>query len=312
MKAIIVGHSGQDGTLLRQSLEKRGYHVVGFSRFSVYSSDGRPFSDTPNILDFKSISALINTFQPQELYYLSAYHTSSEVSEDISTQDAFRLSQETNTNGLLNCLCAIRDHAPSCKLFYASSSLVFSGATGTMQDEETQLCPIGFYAITKAEAMWLCNEFRNVHNLFVSVGILYNHESHLRKKHFLSQKIIQSAIRIAGGSKEKLVIGDLSSRVDWSYAPDFVNAFQMILDLKASDTFVVASGEAHSVREFAEIAFGYFGLDWRQHIEEDQSILRRRPLVKIGNPKKLMDLTGWKKSFEFPEFVRQLIIDSSA
>lgn len=312
MRAIIVGHSGQDGTLLCKSLEIRGYQVLGFSRSSLYLSHERHFPFMPDIMDFQSVVDLVKTFDPTELYYLAAHHTSSEVSEKIPVQEAFRLAQDTHTTGLLHCLCAIRGHAPSCRLFYASSSLVFSGTEGPVQDEDTPLSPTGFYAITKAQAMWLCHEFREKYNLFASVGILYNHESHLRAKHFLSQKIIQSAIQIAQGSKERLILGDLSARVDWSYAPDIIQAIQMILKLQTPDIFVVASGEAHSVKDFVDIAFGYFGLDWRQHVQEDTSVLVRRPLLKIGNPKKLIHQTGWKNSFTFPEMVKQLIMDSMA
>lgn len=310
MRAIIVGHSGQDGRLLCKSLQNKGYLVLGFSRSSLHISDGRNFPFMPNILDFHSMVDLIKTFNPDELYYLAAHHTSSEGTDEIPIQDAFRHAQDTHTTGLLYCLCAIRDHAPLCRLFYASSSLIFSGTNGTIQDENTPLSPIGFYAITKAQAMWICHEFRATHNLFASVGIFYNHESHLRAKHFLSQKIIQAAIKIANGSKEKVILGDLSARVDWSYAPDVVEAIQKILRLKTPDTFVVASGEAHSVQEFVEIAFSYFGLDWRQHVKEDGSILKRRPLLKIGNPQKLIHQTGWEKSLTFTGMVRQLIKES--
>lgn len=310
MRAIIVGHTGQDGTLLRESLEQRGYEVAGFGRSSAYTSDGRRLELVPNILDAASISAVIRAFQPLELYYLAARHGSSQDEDRASLKEAFDSAQQTHVTGLLNCLCAIRDYAPACKLFYASSSLVFSGEHGEVQDEETPLSPIGFYAITKAQGMWLCREFREKHRVFASVGILYNHESCLRPDHFLSQKVIRSAIRIAAGSKEKVIVGDLSARVDWGYAPDFVDAFQRILALEESQTFIVASGEAHSVQEFAEIAFDCFELDWREHVTEDRSILVRRPLVKIGNPAKLTAATGWKCSYRFPDLVKQLVTES--
>jgi len=311
MRAIIVGHTGQDGRLLCERLEQRGYSVFGFSRSSVYLTGGlHGVTPAPNILDAKSIASLVQTIEPDEIYYLAAYHTSSEGTEISSPKTAFELSHQTHVAGLLYFLCAIRDHLPICKLFYASSSLVFSGACVEMQDEETPLSPRGFYAITKAQGMLLCAEFRDRFNIFASVGILYNHESHLRNDKFVSQKIIQAGFRISAGSSGKLVLGDLSARADWGYAPDFVDAFQRILQLDESQVFIVATGEAHSVREFVEIAFGHLGLDWQVHVSEDPSIPQRRPAVRIGNPSLLKKASGWQCSLTFSEMVVRLIEES--
>ncbi|MCT7968529.1 GDP-mannose 4,6-dehydratase [Laspinema sp. D1] len=310
MRAIIVGHSGQDGTFLYQSLKEQGYTVLGFSRASVGATDDSCLEIKPDISDINSVYALIKDFKPSEIYYFAAHHSSSEVSVKGNIKNSFDLAQETHVTGLLNFLCAIRDIVPSCRLFYASSSLVFSGQNGEVQDETTPLSPQGFYGITKAQGMWLCREFREKFDIFASVGILYNHESYLRPHHFLSQKIIQAAIRIASGSSEPLLIGDLSAKVDWGYAPDFIKGFQKILQLDQSGDFIIASGQAHSVREFAEIAFGYFGLDFTKYIVENNSILVRRSLTKIGDPSKLKLATGWDSSFEFKDLVKQLIRES--
>jgi len=309
LRAIIIGHSGQDGTLLCESLERQGYDLIGLSRSSVFSIPKRFFEKPPEIEDDNSISELIKDFQPTEIYYLAAYHTSSEVSYDVELRESFIKAEQTHVVGLLNVLCAIRDYAPCCRLFYASSSLVFSGEDGEVQDENTPLSPSGFYGFTKAQAMWLCEEFREKYGVFASVGILYNHESYLRAPHFLTKKIILSAISAASGSKKILTIGDLSAKVDWSYAPDFVEAFQLILKADKNETFIIASGEAHTVQEFIEFVYEYFDLDWREYVVEDSSILARRPLVKIGNPSKLISETGWKRSFDFSGFVKQLVVD---
>lgn len=310
MKAIVVGHSGQDGTFLCRSLEGRGYDVFGFSRSSFYSTNGQCLDLKPAIENVRSVYDLVRAFQPKEIYYLAAHHTSSEKLEKGDIRSSFDLAQTTHVMGPLNFLCAIRDISPSCRFFYASSSLVFSGENGEVQDESTPLSPQGFYGITKAEGMWLCREFREKFDTFASVGILYNHESYLRPGHFFSQKIVQTAIRIASGSEEKLVIGDLSAKVDWGYAPEYVEAFQHILKLQESEDFIVATGEAHSVHEFVDIVFGYFDLDASNYVVEDNSILRRRSPVKIGDSSKLKLKTGWKSSRNFPDFAKQLIIDS--
>jgi GDPmannose 4,6-dehydratase len=310
MRIVIVGHKGQDGTLLCRSLENNGDKVFGLGRSSYYSTDPQYLDLQPCIEDLESIYTLVDRFRPDHIYYLAAHHTSAERTLDSDPGTEFYLSQLTHVIGPLNFLSAIREISPHSKFFYASSSLIFSGEDGRVQDEKTLFSPQGFYGITKAQGIWLCREFREQFNTFASVGILYNHESYLRSTNFLSQKIVQAAIRIASGSKEKLTVGDLSSEVDWGYAPDYVRAFQDILKLNLSQDFIIATGESHSVKEFVEIAFGYFNLNFDHYVIEDPSLLRRRPLPKIGNSAKLRRETGWQPSLRFPEFVRQLIIES--
>lgn len=310
MKVIIVGHRGQDGTLLSRSLESSGHQVFGFSRSSSYSTDSQYSNLRVQIEDAESVYRLVDRFQPDEVYYLAAHHTSSEKVCESDPRMDFHLSQVTHVIGPLNFLSAIRERSPHSKFFYASSSLVFSGENGEVQDEQTPLSPQGFYGITKAEGMWLCREFRERFNVFASVGILYNHESYLRPPHFLSMKIVQAAIRIASGSEEKLILGDLSSRVDWGYAPDYVKAFESILKLKDSEDFIISTGESHSVQEFVDITFEYFDLDPQKYVFEDLSLLRRRPPVKIGDSTKLKVKTGWLPSLSFSEFIKKLIIES--
>lgn len=312
MKILIIGHTGQDGKILAKSFKALGADVLGFSRSTIYRSGGRTCPPMPDLLNYKSLAALIAEFFPDEIYYLAAFHTSSEGTEELPYHEAFRLAQQTHVIGLVNCLDAMADHAPTCRLFYASSSLVFGRPVNEVQDEATHLSPEGFYAITKAQGMWLCHEFRKLKGLFASVGILYNHESHLRANHFLSQKIIRAAIRSSKGDKTPLILGGLDTKVDWSYAPDVVDAMQKILALKTPETFIIASGEAHTVREFAQIAFGYFNLDWKAFVIEDPSILTRQPSIRIGNPKKLLSKTGWRPTLNFEAMIGQLIRDTLA
>ncbi len=307
MRAIIVGHQGQDGTLLRENLEGRGYTVLGFGRTSVYTSDGWRPGMRPNLADACSLHTLMREFRPDEVYYLAAYHTSSQGNHAEPLDQAFLCAQETHVTGLLNVLCAIQAEAPRARLFYASSSLVFSGEHGPVQDETTPLTPQGFYGITKAQGGWLCREFREKHGVFASVGILYNHESPLRAPQFLSQKIVQAAVRIAAGSDEKLVLGNLSAKVDWGFAPDFVEAFRLVLAATEPTDFIVATGQAHTVEELVATAFGHLGLDWRPHVQENSQILTRRQPEKIGNPSKLERLTGWRRCVSFEEMIRKMV-----
>jgi GDPmannose 4,6-dehydratase len=140
------------------------------------------------------------------------------------------------------------------------------------------------------------------------VGILYNHESVHRQEKFVSQKIIRTATAIAGGRREKLILGDLSARIDWGYAPDFTDAMVRILALPDPEDFIVATGEAHSVQEFVEIAFARMGLDWRAHVEEDATVLQRKPRKFIGDSTKLRTTTDWKPSVTFTEMVERLLL----
>lgn len=312
-KTIVVGHGGQDGSLLVDDLQNRGDQVIGIGRLSSILPAGFPPNVIKDITNVKEVYQAVRLFQPDEIYYLAAYHTSSEAgATQAPLHKQFESAQAIHVTGLVNCLSAIVEESPATRLFYASSSLVFSGENGERQDETTPLTPQGFYGITKAQGMWLCREFRKTHKVFASTGILYNHESHLRAPSFLSAKIIKAAIRISEGSHEKLEVGNLSSRVDWGYAKDYVLAFQKILAAKSPDDFIVATGESHTVEEFIDIVFSYFNLSPDKHVVENKNILTRKPPIKIGNASKLRSVTAWAPSLNYPDFVIQLIKDHQA
>jgi len=307
--AIIVGHRGQDGTLLSANLSERGYEIIGIGR-SESSWGGVVSNRVVDVGDPGIVRQLLGEVGPCDIYYLAAYHSSSERSDaPVSQAELFTQSQAVHVTGLLNFLSAMVEVIPQSRLFYAASSLVFSGKHGEVQDEETPLEPVGMYGITKAQGMWLCREFREKQKIFAACGILYNHESYLRPCSFLTTKIIQAAINIAAGGADKLEVGRLSAKVDWGYAADYVNAFRAILALDSPDDFIMATGKVHSVEQFIEAVFGYFSLDWREHVVVNQGLLFREQPVKRGNPSKLQDRTGIALSRPFSEFVRMLIED---
>jgi GDPmannose 4,6-dehydratase len=309
-KSIIVGHAGQDGRLLVGDLQKRGDEIIGIGRESCLLPVGFSPDVMKDITNAQEVREVVRLFQPDEIYYLAAYHVSSEAgATQTSLHKQFESAQAIHVTGLVNCLSAIVDKSPNTRLFYASSSLVFSGENGARQDETTPLTPQEFYGITKAQGMWLCQEFRKKHYVFASTGILYNHESHLRAPNFLSAKIIRTAIRISEGSGEKLEIGNLAGRVDWGYAKDYVLAFQKILTADSPDDFIVATDESHTVKEFIDIVFKYFNLNPDEYVVENKNILTRKPPVKIGDASKLRGLTGWKQSMNYKDFVIQLAKD---
>lgn len=309
--AIIVGDRGQDGTLLRASLEKQGVQVVGVGRegISLPQYNSGIVDDEFSIANTVQVSELVAAIRPSEIYYLAAHHVSSEQNGVENSPSEYEAYHRTHVMGLLNFLWAIRNHSPSSRLFYAASSLIFNGTNGPIQNEETPFTPFGFYGLTKTQGVLICREFRQKHDVFASAGILYNHESALRPDRFLSKKLISAAYRISLGLQSDLLLGNLAAETDWGYAPDYIDAFQLILRLKKPDDFIVATGESHSVAEFAQIVFGHFGLEYATFVRENLAVLNRHVPRKIGDNSKLRRATGWSPTRNFPSMVQTLVRD---
>jgi GDPmannose 4,6-dehydratase len=295
-RVVIVGSGGQDGRLLESRLRADGCEVTGVRR------DGGP-----NLADRAGISEAIRALQPAEVYYLAAFHHSSQEHTAVDPPAVFARSFEVHVTGLIHYLDAIRLRSPATRLFYAASSLVFGEPPAPVQTEETPFNPRCAYGISKAAGVHCCRHYRQAHRVFAATGILYNHESSYRQEKFVSQKIVQSALRIRHSRQEQLILGDLSAQIDWGYAPDFVDAMTRILALDAPDDFIVATGETHSVREFVEIVFGRLGLDWRSHVTEDPTLLGRRKTPMTGDASRLRQRTGWKPSVTFAEMIATLL-----
>ncbi|MCX5658772.1 MAG: GDP-mannose 4,6-dehydratase [Planctomycetota bacterium] len=309
-RTIVIGHRGQDGTLLCQALRDRGDVLTGLGRHGAENLSGQAAPPpTVSLDDGRSIDALVRHVAPTQVYYLAAHHRSSEragrpanVGADIGA------GMLVNVQGPIHFLDAIRRSAPACRFFYASTSVIFGQRTADeRQEESTQITPFCEYGLLKATGQLACQRYRREHGLFASVGILYNHESALRTGTFLSRKVIDAAMRIQGGSRETLTLGSLDARTDWSYAPDFVDAFRRILGADKPDDFIVASGRGHSVREFVSVAFGHLGLDWEKHVRVDGTLLDRAPSSRIGNPAKLMAATGWRPTVTFEGMIKTII-----
>ncbi|MGZ3687642.1 MAG: GDP-mannose 4,6-dehydratase, partial [Bdellovibrionota bacterium] len=226
-RAIIVGSRGQDGRLLFEFLTQTGYHVVGLDRETTESNcDWDPAAI--DILDATEVSAVIERFQPDEVYYLAAFHHSSEESSD-GELDFYLRSHDAHVRGLIHFLDAMVRYKPDCRIFYAASSLIFGNPQSEIQDEQTPFNPTSIYGITKLSGLMVCRYYRATHQLFASVGILYNHESKYRGAGFLSKKTVLAAIEIQQGRREKLMLGDLDAVVDWGSAFDYIRAMQRIL-----------------------------------------------------------------------------------
>jgi GDPmannose 4,6-dehydratase len=266
-RVVVVGSSGQDGRILCERLRGEGAEVLEISR------EGLPERPRVHIASRQDVTSAVAGFRPQEIYYLAAHHHSSQDNLSSDPLELLVKSFEVHVTGLLHFLEAIRTVSPATRLFYAASSLIFGAPPDATQDEETPLNPRCAYGVTKTAGLHCCRLYRNTHGVHASAGILYNHESPYRQEKFVSQKIVRAAIRIQRGEQQKLVLGDLSARIDWGYAPDFVDAMMRVLALEKPDDFIIATGETHSVGEFVEIAFGLLGLDWKKWVEEDPGLL---------------------------------------
>lgn len=303
--ALIIGVNGQDGKLLYDFLLKKRYALVGIDKNYIRCAQKKSYKQI-DILKFDQVSLLIKGFKPQEVYYLAAFHHSS---EDLPIEDVDLLQQsyQVHVIGLANFLESIKLFSPKTKLFYAASSHIFGETTKSIQTETTPINPSCIYGITKASGLALCRFYRSCYGIFVAAGILYNHESPFRAQHFVSKKIIDGAINIKAGKQKKIVLGNLEAVVDWGYAPDYVRAMNLILKAKAPDDFIVATGEKHTVLDFVKVAFGHLKLNWKDHIEIDHSIVRKQSFSRIGNPAWLIKNTKWKPTVNFKKMVKTII-----
>ena len=308
--ALVVGCNGQDGTHLCQHLEALGYGVVGIDIATVRGNYGNMSSGdlVTDIERLESVTELIRRLTPREIYYLAAYHHSSEALPD-DPADLVGRSFAINTLAVNNFLHAIMGQSRESRLFYAASSHVFGQPETPVQDERTPLNPTNVYGISKTAAIHLCRYFRREHGVYVSCGILYNHESHLRPPQFLSRKVVQAAARIRQGIGGKLHLGNLDAVVDWGFAPDYATAMWHMLQLPEGDDFVVATGNLHTVRDFAQTAFQIVGLNWEDHVVLDASVVTRKamPVPLCGDSSKLRSMTGWRPQTCFREMIAKMI-----
>jgi len=314
-RAIIIGSAGQDGRLLFDRLDRDGWAVLGIGRRAVRrnpaaaaASDAPPDApDAPvDILDGDALGRAIAGFAPDAIFYLAAFHHSAEA-KPADDADLYLRSHDIHVRGLLHALEALRRHGARSRIFYAASSHCFGAPTARVQDETTAFRPNGVYGITKTAGVQLCRMYRANHAVRASVGLLYNHESPLRAPGFLSTKIVRGAVEIARGRRDRLILGNLAARVDWGYAPDYVDAMIRIVGLDEADDFVVATGRSHDVEAFVALAFARLGLDWHRHVEADPALIAKPVAELVGDSAKLRRLTGWAPSVDFEQMVALLV-----
>jgi len=306
-RAIIVGSGGQDGRLLCERLAADCV-VLGLDVGTVTGDGVLP--DPVDVECADAVERLVQSTSPDEVYYLAARHHSAEESPD-EAGELLRASFGVHVMGLVHFLEAIRKHVPEARLFYAGSSQMFGQPPAGMQDESTPFAPRNAYAITKVAGAHACALYREQYDAHASVGILYNHESPLRGARFVTTRIARGAWQAARDPSFKLTLGSLAAAVDWGYAPDYVDAMVRIVRQPAADDYVIATGESHTVRDFARVAFAHVGRDWRDHVVEDRARVRPARGVAVGDASKLRARTGWKPTIGFEAMVT-ILVDAAA
>ena len=291
-KTIIVWSWGQDGTILTKFLKEKEYQVLWI--------DKNP--DSIDILDIEQVKRVIQEVSPNEIYYLAAYHHSSQEKIEENTL-LFEKSYEIHVKWYLNFLEAIRKYNPTSKIFYASSSLIFGDTTTQIQDETTLPSPNSFYGITKLDGMYLGKIYRDQYDIFASTWILYNHESEYRSSKFVFMKIVQGALDIKNWKSDKLILGNLSAEVDRGSAYDYVEAMRKILQIEKADDFIISSGEIHTVQELVEIVFEYLEMDRQKYVIEEGDIIQRKMGKLYGNHQKLTKKLWWRPKLSFKEMI---------
>ncbi len=311
MKALIFGISGQDGSYLAQLLLKNEYEVVGVSR----DAQSKVFSGleflgihqdvvlrSAALNDFRSVLQLIDDIKPDEIYNLSG---------QSSVGLSFELPIETIesvTLGTINILEAVRFLKRPVRIYNACSSECFGDVGGDRAHEQTPFRPRSPYALAKAAAYWATANYREAYGIFTCSGILFNHESPLRHSRFVTQKIIQTACRIANGSGERLYLGNIDVVRDWGWAPEYVEAMYLMQQQSEPSDFIIATGKSYALTEFVQAAFDYFDMDWQAHVSRRETLLRPSEImVSRADPGKARDVLNWSAQFDMPAVVAKMI-----
>jgi GDPmannose 4,6-dehydratase len=315
--ALITGVTGQDGSYLAEFLLGKGYEVHGLIRrastFNTSRLDAiyRDPHETgvhfrmhyADLSDSGSLVNLIRELEPAEIYHLGA-QSHVKVSFEIPeyTSDATGM-------GTVRILEAIRASGVQTRFYQAGSSEMF-GSEPSPQDESTSFHPRSPYGVAKVFAHWMTVNYREAHKLFAANGILFNHESPRRGETFVTRKITRAVARIKAGIQDKLYLGNLDAKRDWGYAPEYVEAMWMMLQQDEPDDFVIATGDAHTPKEFAARAFDRVGLDWERYVEVDSAYFRPAEVSDLrGDAAKAKAVLGWEPRTTFDELV-DLMVDA--
>ena len=314
-KALITGINGQDGSYLTDFLTKKGYEIHGtMKRNSVSENQTARLNDVfpqirenlhyADMTDMASLIKILNRIKPDEIYNLAA-----QSHVRVSFEQPIYTSQTTGI-GVLNLLESVKEVCPESKVYQASSSEMFGNSIDNdgFQRETTPLKPASPYGCAKVFAHNICANYRKSYNMFISCGILFNHESPRRGTNFVTNKVVKEAVKIRYGLSNELKLGNLDAVRDWGHAKDYVEAMWMILQLDLPDDFVCATGIPHTVKDLVVYVFKKLELDYLKYVKVDSKYLRPEELnVLKGDSTKLIKKTGWKPTYTFETMINEMI-----
>jgi GDPmannose 4,6-dehydratase len=312
-KALITGITGQDGSYLAELLVGKGYDVHGMVRRVAIEDPELRLArlaavrsqiklHAASLESYASIHQVVENVAPDECYHLAAQSFVS-----YSFEDEFS-TLNTNINGTHFVLAALKRLAPHCRFYFAGSSEMFGKAEEIPQNERTRFHPRSSYGISKVAAFELTRNYREAHGMHASCGILFNHESPRRGLEFVTRKITATVARIVAGRSKELQLGSLDPQRDWGHAREYVEAMWLMLQQDTPDDYVIATGETHTVREFAELAFAHVGLDYREYVKADANLLRPAETNQLrGDASKARKQLGWSRGVSFEALVREMV-----
>ena len=308
-RAIITGVTGQDGSYLAEFLLSKGYKVYGMVRRSSTENFERieHLRDKitilqADLLDQLSIIELMEEVEPEEVYNLAAQ------SFVPTSWSQPTLTGEFTGLGVTKMLEAIKLVNRKIKFYQASSSEMFGKVRATPQNELTPFYPRSPYGVAKVYGHFITVNYRESYDMFAVSGILFNHESPRRGLEFVTRKITDSVARIVAGDAKELRLGNLNAKRDWGFAGDYIEAMWMMLQQKKPGDFVIATGESHTVREFAQLAFEHVGLNWRKYVKVDKKLYRPAEVNQLrGDATKARKILGWKRRVSFPQLVSMMV-----
>ena len=311
-RALICGIGGQDGAYLARHLLELGYEDWGTSR-DAHAGPVRNLEKlgirervrviTASLTDFRSMLLAITQVEPDEIYNLAG-----QTSVGLSFEQPVE-TFESITVGTLNLLEAIRFTEKPIRFYNAGSSECFGDTTGTEgATERTPFHPRSPYAVAKAAAFWQVANHREAYGMHAVSGILFNHESPLRPVRFVTQKIVEGAVAIAAGEQDQLTLGNMDIRRDWGWAPEYVEAMHLMLQLDEPEDFVIATGQSSSLQEFVQAAFELVDLDWNDHVLAVDSLRRPTDIAEgRGDASRAAERLGWRARSSMRDVVRMMV-----
>lgn len=313
-KALIIGISGQDGAWLSKLLLEKNYSIGGttrdISKIDKTRLQNLGISDEINFIQLctessEDVSKTLKKFKPNEIYFLSG---------QSSVAESFKKPKQSINSiiiSYLNILESIKDCDEEIRIYSAGSGECFGDTGGTIVDESSAFMPRSPYAVSKVAAHQLTEIYRQSYNLYACTGFLFNHESHLRPKHFVTQKIVYTAIRIKKGVEKKLQLGNISISRDWGLASEYVQAMWLMLQQERPDDFIIATGKTYSLETFVKEVFEYLDLDWRKYVSYNENFLRPYDIeANYANPNKAKKVLGWKAESFMSDVIKQMIDNS--